>query len=1232
MDLKKLCLFLLISISFQLTGNLLHAQEINENNFTLYTKEQGLSHNIITGIAQDSIGYIWIATQSGLNRFNGSNFIQFHSSNDSLSIPSEQLNGLVPLDNYRLATYANGLHIIDTRTGNTRNLFIPYVDKQYQYKFNWILSVCGNAAGDIFILARSGFYHFDKDYRLVFRFDYYSREEVAVQSFGFGRYLVCLDDHSYAIVGIDGIYYYDFRKKLFKKMSAEDCPIMAAFLDYPKTDFQFFQQKPGSFFVMSTNENKLFYINPAENKKTITRLPFRALINEFDYRSELVSFNDTLLYITGSGSGFYEMKLNPQSGTINFNPKKYLPFYFCRHILQDRDHNFWIATNKGLFRQDNNRLHIQQVKMPASVETLFPDIVIDDVHVTGDKIFVATRGNGGLLEFDKRRLQFTRRISFIKNRPTADNVFAVAPAGPNSLLVGTNGPLFQLNTETDEKAALALEKWDSKSDWIADLYKDRKQNIWIAAGNLYKYESATGKLNMVSQSGEIFDKLQGPKLVKEDSSGNIWLAGHGLARYNVSTNSIDKFIDSFPYIKIPDKQVNSFTADQQNNLWISTNNNGLTCYNIEKGKFLHFIPDIGMTDNNISAMIIIGNKLWIAAYSGIACLDLHTFRITGFDKEDGFPDLPITKGAKFSYDTAQNKLYIGFSNTLVQFDPDIIYQNKQTPKLFIESIAAGEQHELLCPNTNISIPWQDNELTVTIGSINFYTGNSQRYAYRVIKDDNTAWQQLGAQNNFTVSNLSPGYHRIQVKLNSANNRWPEQVKEISIYVVRPFWKQEWFMALAVVFLLILVYLLLSWRTSYIRKNEQEKTHIEKLKADGYKNQFELEQISNYFSSSLAGKKNVEEVLWDVTKNLIGRMNYVDCIIYVWNADKTKMVQKAAYGPKGTPKAITSPIFDVSPGQGLVGHVMQTKEPLLVSDTRIDNRYRVDDMSRLSELCVPIIHDDELIGIIDSEHHFENHFKERDVKILTTIATLVGNKIKQIESEQSLEIKQKEIAFINQQLAEAQLSALQTQMNPHFIFNSLNSIKGMILDNEQQKASRYLSKFANMIRITLNQSKETFTTLYENIEHLQNYLLMEKLRFDDSFSFRIIVNQNIDKEETLIPTLMMQPLAENAIWHGLMNKKGKKNLVIRFSRKGETISCCIVDNGIGINQAEQSKKLNKPAHQPVGLSNLYNRIKIMNEKYNAGCTLTITDSSMTGKGNSGTCAVLRFNIITNKLLV
>ena len=154
----------------------------------------------------------------------------------------------------------------------------------------------------------------------------------------------------------------------------------------------------------------------------------------------------------------------------------------------------------------------------------------------------------------------------------------------------------------------------------------------------------------------------------------------------------------------------------------------------------------------------------------------------------------------------------------------------------------------------------------------------------------------------------------------------------------------------------------------------EKTHIQKLKADHYKSQFELEQISNYFSSSLSGKKTEEEVLWDVAENLIGRMNYEDCMIYLWNEDKTKMVQKAAYGPKGKPEFISSQVFEVLPGQGIVGHVIDTRQPVLVNDTRKDDRYRVDDEFRLSEVCVPIIHNDELLGIIDSEHQSARLFQ------------------------------------------------------------------------------------------------------------------------------------------------------------------------------------------------------------------------------------------------------------------
>ncbi len=1210
-------------------GNQLMAQDIDENNFTLYTKQQGLSHNVTTGIAQDSTGYIWVASASGLNRFDGSNFVQFHSSNDSLSLPEENFKGLVWLDSRRLAAYTGGLHIIDTRTGETRNLFIPYSDKQYQFKFNGIKSVSSNVAGDIFLLTNSGFYHYDKNYHLVFRFDYYPKEEVATSYFAFGRKLLWLDQQRLVIISIAGIYYYNIGKKQLKKMDAIDCPLLGEFLDYPKKDYQFFQPKPGCLFIMNSYTDSLVYFNIAANKKTVTRLPFHMLKDEFDYRSTLVAVSDTLLYITGNLSGFYKIRLYPESGKIKFDPKKYFPAYYCRSLMEDRDHNLWIATNKGVFRHDNSRVYIQQAPIPASLQAMFPNIVIEDVYVAGDKLYAATRGNGGLLVFDKQRLQFIRRISFEKIWRNPAGIYSIVTANDTTLLVGTNGPLCRVNLETRHITEIPLDKWDRATDWIADLCKDRKNNIWIAAGNIYKYDATTKQFSVISPGGIPFDKIVWANSIQEDASGNIWMAGHGLLRYNIISNSFDRLVDSFPFIKIPDKQVNSFIADRQNNLWINSNNNGLICYNIDKGSFRHFTRDDGLPDNNIAAMIVIGNKLWVATFSGIACLDLQTFRISSFGKEDGFPDLPISIGAKFFYDVVQSKLYIGFTNTIVQFDPGIIFQKSPAPHLFIESLIAGDQKKIVLPGKNFTTSWGNNEITITIGSINFFTGNSQRFAYRLVKDDSAHWQQLGTQNTFSISNLSPGHHRIQVKLFSLSNRWPEQVKEIDITILPPIWKRAWFTAISVIMLTLSVYLLLKWRTGQIRKKERAKTHIQELKAEEYKNQFELEQITNYFSFSLAGKKNVEEVLWDVAKNLIGRMNYVDCMIYLWNEDKTKMIQKASYGPKGDPQAIIAKVFDVSRGQGVVGHVMQTKEPLLIPDTRWDRRYRVDDIRRLSELCVPIIHNNELIGIIDSEHHSENHFKERDIKILTTIATLVGNKIKQIESEQSLEIKQKEIAFINQQLAEAQLSALQTQMNPHFIFNSLNSIKRMILSNEQQKASRYLSKFAQMIRITLNQSKEIFTTLHENLEHLENYLVMEKLRFDDSFTFQVTVDDHIDKEEILIPTLMIQPLSENAIWHGLMCKEGEKKLSIRFSLIAETISCIIEDNGIGIKRSEELKRLNKSSHQSVGLSNLRNRIKIMNEKYDTGCTLEITDLQDLDKSKTGTRVILRFNIITNK---
>jgi putative methionine-R-sulfoxide reductase with GAF domain len=663
-----------------------------------------------------------------------------------------------------------------------------------------------------------------------------------------------------------------------------------------------------------------------------------------------------------------------------------------------------------------------------------------------------------------------------------------------------------------------------------------------------------------------------------------------------------------------------------NTVWFNSYNNGLISYNIGTKKMLQFTTANGLPDNNIAALHIIGNKLWIAAPSGLACMDLQSHKIRGFSREDGFPNMPVLYRANFFYDSAEQQLYIPFAKTLARFNPHQLLQKGTAPQVFVESIAISGRQPLFLPGSGITTSWKNAEILLRIGAINFEDAGSQRYAYRIRENNNTPWVEIGGP-SFSISHLSPGTHRIQVKVYSAGNRWPAQVRELSVLVTPPFWLRPWFFIALGLLLIVMIYLIVQWRTRIVQRKEAIKTQIEKLKADDYKAQFELEQISNYFSSSLSGKKTEDEVLWDVAQHLIGRLNYEDCIIYMWNKDKTRMVQKAAYGPKGAPEIISADGFEVAPGQGIVGHVIQTQQPVLVNDTREDDRYRVDDQYRLSEVAVPILHNNELLGVIDSENSQPNYYSERDIQILTTIATLIGNKLTQLKSEQKLEAKQKELAGINEQLAEARLSALQAQMNPHFIFNALNSIKRMILDADNEKASRYLSKFALMIRMTLEHSRKMFVTLDENVEYLKAYLDMEKLRFDDTFSYSITTDDELDTSETVLPPMMIQPLVENAIWHGLMQAEKNKKIGIVFMQVQNKLACIIEDNGIGIHHSQKLKEKQRPLHRSVGLDNVQKRIKIMNEKYDTDCKMEIIDLHEAHSNITGTRVVLTMNVIT-----
>ena len=220
--------------------------------------------------------------------------------------------------------------------------------------------------------------------------------------------------------------------------------------------------------------------------------------------------------------------------------------------------------------------------------------------------------------------------------------------------------------------------------------------------------------------------------------------------------------------------------------------------------------------------------------------------------------------------------------------------------------------------------------------------------------------------------------------------------------------------------------------------------------------------------------------------------------------------------------------------------------------------------------------------------------------------LQEERAKGIAKKREAELKQVKAEF-EKQIAESEMSALRAQMNPHFIFNVLNSINRYILMSDGETASRYLTQFARLIRLVLENSKTAKVPLDADMEALKLYINMEKLRFLDKFDYRIDISPDIDQQFTQVPPLLIQPYVENAIWHGLMQKEDGGMLIIRLKEENDTlISVTIEDNGIGRAQSALLKSKTALNHKSFGLQMTKDRISIVNRLYGIQTAVNIED--------------------------
>lgn len=202
-------------------------------------------------------------------------------------------------------------------------------------------------------------------------------------------------------------------------------------------------------------------------------------------------------------------------------------------------------------------------------------------------------------------------------------------------------------------------------------------------------------------------------------------------------------------------------------------------------------------------------------------------------------------------------------------------------------------------------------------------------------------------------------------------------------------------------------------------------------------------------------------------------------------------------------------------------------------------------------------------------------------------------------------KSKEAEF-NAKVSDTELKALRSQMNPHFIFNSLNSIGDYIVKNDTQSASDYLSKFAKLMRLTLENSEKKEILLSEDITLLRTYMDIERKRFNYKFNYTIDIDANFDADNILVPPMILQPFIENSIIHGLSKKDKEGLVVISFTAKDNMLICTVDDNGVGRHHSGTPES--KASGKSMGMAITKSRIEILNKLKNTQGKVSITDKA------------------------
>ncbi len=892
--------------------------------------------------------------------------------------------------------------------------------------------------------------------------------------------------------------------------------------------------------------------------------------NSITYISKPIG--DKIVICTKGGTTVYNLKTKQFKIPVVEN---YSPAYEVNYIeYLPYDDSWWVATSNGLvnYKHDNQSIrHFYHVK---DVDNTIPDNGLNCICTINDNnIFIGTQNGLCVLNAENREIKRIDLNELANYQSSKIDISKIIPFSDEEVMISTRGDgIFLYNYVRD--TVILISKFNRRhtisENHVFDIYKDSNGTVWIATfTGLNKLEKKLANFSTIQHFKE--KSILAITYFLEMPNTDILVGTEsGIKIFNVNDVSVTNFGDYYQmeYDFFDSLYIYSFYHDHNDeSLWVGTRNDGLYRYNFGDGtivdiaekynvhKLKHAVVREMVRDEN--------NNFWLATNIGLCRINIETENVDFFtnNKKD---EKSIPHNDIYDLMLADTVLYVttGDGLSLYNFErndfttyriPDSLTKDNVVKNNGLYDIVLGDDGRYYIGSYScglVAFNPETKDIKIAIPTGNF----SSSMVYSIIPDK---------KGNLWAST------------NKGITKYNLYSKKTTIYDVSDGLQGNEFTPNAFLdYSKGLIFFGGFNGFTYFDPNEiylettQPKVIITSLRTNNDKL---YRYITDGDTIQLTYKDNSLEIEF-ATINLL-RKNMVTFEYIMEDYDKEWSVYNSAHR--------YAEYHRLRPGT---------------------YTFR---LRALNEVNVKSEKPLELTIIIKPAWYQRIAFKIFVIlTILISIVIIIRQRSKIVlqKREQRKKINELEI-----QMNQLKQKTLQLQMNPHVIFNTLNSIQQYIINNDMENAVRYLSSFSRLMRKILNNSNERYIPLSDEMEAIRLYLELESMRLGNRFKYDIQIDNELNDEDIEIAPLIIQPFVENAIIHGLVPKKTDSFLSMSLSKVAENkILCVIEDNGVGRKYSEQQKNENGGSHKSYGMSITKRRLEMLSRLSNDDFSVEIID--------------------------